>query len=255
MRDARSPPGALVCPRGLGSDRGGRGRHLTPGGLGQAADLRARRRVGADRRSLRGPDARRVEVVATHPAFVLGMVDLGPAPMLVIGQLVIFATERRPGLGWSATPLSTRLPRRRRAAGAPGPRHLGIVTDVGLVLARRRRPLRRYVGAQLMLVRCTCAYSRASGSSARWPTPGAPAVGEPRARVCDRRPRLPGGDRRRRGDRALGRHPRWPTRACSATCSRPSATPRRRASSRPTPRSSATASCASSSTSSTPAIR
>jgi putative nucleotidyltransferase with HDIG domain len=30
-------------------------------------------------------------VVATHPAFVLGMVFLGPAPMLAIGQLVIFS--------------------------------------------------------------------------------------------------------------------------------------------------------------------
>jgi putative nucleotidyltransferase with HDIG domain len=30
-------------------------------------------------------------VVATHPAFVLGMVLLGPAPMLAIGQLVIFS--------------------------------------------------------------------------------------------------------------------------------------------------------------------
>jgi putative nucleotidyltransferase with HDIG domain len=30
-------------------------------------------------------------VVATHPAFVLGMIFLGPAPMLAIGQLVIFS--------------------------------------------------------------------------------------------------------------------------------------------------------------------
>ena len=32
-------------------------------------------------------------VVATHPVFVLGMVMLGPLPMLVIGQLVIFANR------------------------------------------------------------------------------------------------------------------------------------------------------------------
>jgi putative nucleotidyltransferase with HDIG domain len=32
-------------------------------------------------------------VVATHPVFVLGMVTLGPLPMLMIGQLVIFANR------------------------------------------------------------------------------------------------------------------------------------------------------------------
>jgi putative nucleotidyltransferase with HDIG domain len=32
-------------------------------------------------------------VVATHPAFVLGMVVLGPAPMLLIGELVIFSNR------------------------------------------------------------------------------------------------------------------------------------------------------------------
>jgi putative nucleotidyltransferase with HDIG domain len=32
-------------------------------------------------------------VVATHPVFVLGMVMLGPAPMLVIGELVIFTNR------------------------------------------------------------------------------------------------------------------------------------------------------------------
>jgi putative nucleotidyltransferase with HDIG domain len=32
-------------------------------------------------------------VVATHPVFVLGMVTLGPAPMLIIGQLVIFTNR------------------------------------------------------------------------------------------------------------------------------------------------------------------
>jgi putative nucleotidyltransferase with HDIG domain len=32
-------------------------------------------------------------VVATHPVFVLGMVTLGPLPMLIIGQLVIFSNR------------------------------------------------------------------------------------------------------------------------------------------------------------------
>jgi len=34
-------------------------------------------------------------VVATHPAFVLGMVALGPAPMLLIGELLIFTNRAK----------------------------------------------------------------------------------------------------------------------------------------------------------------
>ena len=32
-------------------------------------------------------------MVATHPVFVLGMVTIGPVPMLMIGQAVIFANR------------------------------------------------------------------------------------------------------------------------------------------------------------------
>jgi putative nucleotidyltransferase with HDIG domain len=42
----------------------------------------------ADRYEIRSPTG--TVVVATHPVFVLGMVMLGPAPMLLIGELVIF---------------------------------------------------------------------------------------------------------------------------------------------------------------------
>jgi putative nucleotidyltransferase with HDIG domain len=45
----------------------------------------------ADRYEIRAPTG--TSVVATHPAFVLGMVTLGPLPMLVIGQLVIFSNR------------------------------------------------------------------------------------------------------------------------------------------------------------------
>jgi len=45
----------------------------------------------ADRYEVKMPDGS--EIVATHPAFVLGMVFLGPAPMLAIGQLVIFSNR------------------------------------------------------------------------------------------------------------------------------------------------------------------
>ena len=42
----------------------------------------------ADRYVIHSPTG--THVVATHPVFVLGMVTLGPLPMLIIGQLVIF---------------------------------------------------------------------------------------------------------------------------------------------------------------------
>jgi putative nucleotidyltransferase with HDIG domain len=45
----------------------------------------------ADRYVIRSPTGS--IVVATHPVFVLGMVTLGPAPMLIIGQLVIFTNR------------------------------------------------------------------------------------------------------------------------------------------------------------------
>ena len=45
----------------------------------------------ADRYVIRSPTGS--IVVATHPVFVLGMVTLGPLPMLVIGQLVIFTNR------------------------------------------------------------------------------------------------------------------------------------------------------------------
>jgi putative nucleotidyltransferase with HDIG domain len=45
----------------------------------------------ADRYVIRSPTG--TIVVATHPVFVLGMVVLGPAPMLLIGQAVIFANR------------------------------------------------------------------------------------------------------------------------------------------------------------------
>lgn len=45
----------------------------------------------ADRYLIRSPTG--TVIAATHPAFVLGMVTLGPAPMLVIGQLVIFTNR------------------------------------------------------------------------------------------------------------------------------------------------------------------
>jgi putative nucleotidyltransferase with HDIG domain len=45
----------------------------------------------ADRHTIRTPTGS--VVVATHPVFVLGMVTLGPLPMLIIGELVIFANR------------------------------------------------------------------------------------------------------------------------------------------------------------------
>jgi putative nucleotidyltransferase with HDIG domain len=45
----------------------------------------------ADRYVIRSPTG--TIVVATHPVFVLGMVTLGPAPMLAIGQAVVFANR------------------------------------------------------------------------------------------------------------------------------------------------------------------
>jgi putative nucleotidyltransferase with HDIG domain len=45
----------------------------------------------ADRYEFKMPDGS--EVVATHPAFVLGMVFLGPGPMLAIGLLTIFTNR------------------------------------------------------------------------------------------------------------------------------------------------------------------
>ena len=45
----------------------------------------------ADRYVIRSPTG--TIVVATHPVFVLGMVALGPVPMLLIGQAVIFANR------------------------------------------------------------------------------------------------------------------------------------------------------------------
>ena len=57
------------------------------------------------------------------------MVFLGPAPMLLIGQLVIFSNRARPGLGWSATPPS--MPSSSSPARCwpePARDHLGIAT-------------------------------------------------------------------------------------------------------------------------------
>src|SRR4051812_20843390 len=45
----------------------------------------------ADRYLIRTPTGS--IVVATHPVFVLGMVVLGPGPLLIIGQLVILANR------------------------------------------------------------------------------------------------------------------------------------------------------------------
>ena len=45
----------------------------------------------ADRYVVRSPTG--TIVVATHPVFVLGMMTLGPLPMLLIGQAVIFANR------------------------------------------------------------------------------------------------------------------------------------------------------------------
>jgi putative nucleotidyltransferase with HDIG domain len=45
----------------------------------------------ADRYAIRSPTG--TIVVATHPVFVLGMVTLGPLPMLIIGELVIFTNR------------------------------------------------------------------------------------------------------------------------------------------------------------------
>jgi putative nucleotidyltransferase with HDIG domain len=45
----------------------------------------------ADRYVIRSPTGS--IVVATHPVFVLGMVTLGPLPMLIIGQLVVFTNR------------------------------------------------------------------------------------------------------------------------------------------------------------------
>ena len=85
--------------------------------------------------------------MATHPAFVLGMVFLGPAPMLVIGQLVIFANRAptRARLVGNAAVYAVFLVAgsllARLARDSLGHRH-----HVGLVLARGRRPVRRDVG-------------------------------------------------------------------------------------------------------------
>ncbi len=45
----------------------------------------------ADRYGIRSPTG--TIVVATHPVFVLGMVTLGPLPLLIIGELVIFTNR------------------------------------------------------------------------------------------------------------------------------------------------------------------
>jgi putative nucleotidyltransferase with HDIG domain len=45
----------------------------------------------ADRHAIRS--ATGTKVIATHPVFVLGMVTLGPLPMLIIGELVIFTNR------------------------------------------------------------------------------------------------------------------------------------------------------------------
>ena len=77
----------------------------------------------ADRYVIRTPTGS--IVVATHPVFVLGMVTLGPLPMLIIGQLVIFANRpstkgRLVGnVGLYAIFLDRRLAARPRSARAP----------------------------------------------------------------------------------------------------------------------------------------
>jgi putative nucleotidyltransferase with HDIG domain len=69
-------------------------------------------------------------VVATHPAFVLGMIFLGPAPMLAIGQLVIFSNpaSTRSRLGGNAAAYAVFL-----TVGALIARslrdHLGVATS------------------------------------------------------------------------------------------------------------------------------
>jgi putative nucleotidyltransferase with HDIG domain len=45
----------------------------------------------ADRYAIRSPTG--TVIVATHPVFVLGMVLMGPAPLLIIGELVIFTNR------------------------------------------------------------------------------------------------------------------------------------------------------------------
>jgi putative nucleotidyltransferase with HDIG domain len=82
----------------------------------------------ADRYEVTMPDGSLI--VATHPAFVLGMVFLGPAPMLAIGQLAIFSNR---------TPLKSRLIGNAAVyavflvAGSllarPAREHLGIATS------------------------------------------------------------------------------------------------------------------------------
>jgi putative nucleotidyltransferase with HDIG domain len=74
----------------------------------------------ADRQIIRTPTGS--AVVATHPVFVLGMVTLGPLPMLIIGELVIFTN--RP---------STKV----RLAGNAG--NYAVFLTVGALLARVAR--------------------------------------------------------------------------------------------------------------------
>ena len=67
----------------------------------------------ADRYVIRSPTG--TIVVATHPVFVLGMVALGPVPMLLIGQAVIFANRpKKARCSWATRPCtpSSSLPGR-----------------------------------------------------------------------------------------------------------------------------------------------
>ena len=77
---------------------------------------------GAYRRSLRGQDARRLEVVATHPAFVLGMVFLGPGADAGHRRARRSSPTRPPrGPDGRQRGGLRRLPRRRVAAGPRQP--------------------------------------------------------------------------------------------------------------------------------------
>ena len=141
-------------------------------------------------------------VVATHPVFVLGMVTLGPLPMLVIGQLVIFANRpsTRGRLAGNSACYAIFL-----TAGALLARvareHLGVsgtsawfslVVIVLFVLTWALNVV--LVAAYMLWLEGTRMDRELAGECA------APAVDHPRTGVWDRRPRLPrghGGRRRR----------------------------------------------------------
>ena len=137
------------------------------------------------------------------------MVFLGPLPMLAIGQLAIF---------------SNRPPRSR---GSPATLPIYAVFLVaGSLLARPARERPRacrdasawFSLAVVVLFVATgaqhdprtpsmCAPRRNVRIERSSPTPAAPALGEPRPGLRNRRARLPRRDGGRGGHRVLGRHP------------------------------------------------